>query len=82
MNAIRTAALLAALAAALPAAAAHEDGNEYIKENGYKGPATCEECHPGTAKAVTQTVHWTHRSSVPNVGGVDPRKPTGMYCPP
>ena len=29
MNAIRTAALLAALAAALPAAAAHEDGNEY-----------------------------------------------------
>lgn len=79
MNAIRTAALLATLAAALPAAAAHEDGSEYIKENGYKGPATCEECHPGTAKAVTQTVHWTHRSSVPNVSGVDPKKPTGMY---
>jgi hypothetical protein len=77
MNPIRIAALLAALIAAAPAAAEH-GGNDEIRKNGYKGPQTCEECHPGSAKAVTQSVHWTHDSKVTNVEGIDPKQPHGM----
>ncbi|GEJ56021.1 cytochrome c3 family protein [Anaeromyxobacter diazotrophicus] len=84
--------LLAALAAgpalAAPAAApdsaakpakkpAHPD-NDYIKEHGYDGPRTCEVCHPGTAKAFLETVHWKHASKVPNVKGLDPKREYGM----
>ena len=77
-------ALLLALFAAAPAAATEarptveHSGNDYIKQNGYAGPKTCEECHAGAAKAVTQTVHWTHDSKVTNVDGLDPAKKHGM----
>lgn len=77
MNALRTAALLVAVAAAAPALAEH-GGNDEIRKNGYKGPQTCEECHPGSAKAVTQSVHWTHDSKVTNVDGLDPKQNHGM----
>jgi hypothetical protein len=77
MNAIRPAALALALALAGPAAAEHS-GNDEIRKNGYKGPQTCEECHPGSAKAMTQSVHWTHDSKVTNVDGLDPKQNHGM----
>ncbi len=64
--------------AAKPAAPAEHPGNDYIKENGYQGPATCENCHAGTAKAFLDTVHWKHSSKVTNVEGVDPKKEMGM----
>jgi hypothetical protein len=70
-------ALLAAVAAS-PALAAEHPGNDYIRQNGYAGPKTCEECHPGTAKAFTGTVHWTHASKVPNVDNLDPKQTYGM----
>ncbi|MGB8930360.1 MAG: cytochrome c3 family protein [Anaeromyxobacteraceae bacterium] len=77
MNVIRTAALLLAVAAASPAAAEH-GGNAEIRKNGYKGPQTCEQCHEGTAKAFTGTVHWKHSSKIPNVDGLDPKQEYGM----
>lgn len=67
-----------AAAAPAPAPAKEHPGNDYIKQNGYAGPATCEECHPGTAKAFLGTVHWKHASKVPNVEGVDPSREYGM----
>ncbi len=83
----RTALLLAALAAA-PALAAEAPppakpggehaGNDYVRENGYKGPKTCEECHPGTSKAFLGTVHWKHASKVTNVDNLDPKVEYGM----
>jgi hypothetical protein len=86
MNAPRIAALLVALTAAAGTAAAdakakapaEHPGNDYIKQNGYAGPKTCEECHPGTAKAFTDTVHWKHTSKIPNVDGLDPKQEYGM----
>jgi len=77
MNALRPAAALLALALAAPAAAEH-GGNDVIRKNGYEGPATCEECHPGSARAVIRSVHWTHDSEVTNVDGLDPRQRHGM----
>jgi len=68
---------LACLAAS-PAMAKEHPGKEAIGKNGYKGPATCEECHPGTAKAFLETVHWKHASKVSNVEGLDPNKEYGM----
>jgi nitrate/TMAO reductase-like tetraheme cytochrome c subunit len=53
-------------------------GKEVIEQNGYKGPATCEECHPGKAKEFLTTVHWKHASPVKNVEGLDPKKEYGM----
>ncbi len=73
----RTLALAAALAAA-PALAAEHPGNDVIREKGYKGPETCEECHPGTAKAFLGTVHWKHASKVTNVDNLDPKLEYGM----
>ncbi|WP_242395154.1 cytochrome C [Anaeromyxobacter oryzisoli] len=82
LGAIAVAAAAPAMAASAPAKAApaakEHPGNDYIKQNGYKGPSTCEECHPGTAKAFLGTVHWKHASKVPNVEGVDPSKEYGM----
>jgi hypothetical protein len=84
MIAFRRLAFLLALAGAVPALAAdakgpvEHPGNDYIKQNGYAGPKTCEECHPGTAKAFTGTVHWKHASKVTNVDGLDPKKEYGM----
>jgi hypothetical protein len=66
-------------AAKAPAAAAEEHpGNDTIREKGYAGPQTCEECHPGTAKAFLGTVHWKHASKVTNVEGLDPAQEYGM----
>ena len=53
-------------------------GREYIEKNGYKGPATYEECHAGTAKQFLRTVHWKHASKVTNVDGLDPNMEYGM----
>jgi hypothetical protein len=75
-NLSRTLALAAALAAG-PALAEHP-GNDVIREKGYQGPKTCEECHPGTAKAFLGTVHWKHASRVTNVDNLDPRQEYGM----
>lgn len=89
---LRTLSLAAALAAApalagaaeaparprLPAPAGEHPGREEILKNGYQGPATCEQCHPGTAKAFLSTVHWKHASKVDNVEGLDPQVEYGM----
>ena len=53
-------------------------GREYIAQNGYNGPATCETCHPGTAKEFLGTVHWKHASKVDNVENLDPKQEYGM----
>jgi len=81
---LRTLALLAVLAAA-PAARAEEkqapkehEGKQDILKGGYEGPQTCEQCHPGVAKAFLQTVHWKHASKVPNVDHLDPKVEYGM----
>ncbi len=58
--------------------AADHPGKESIEKNGYKGPETCEECHPGTTKGFLQSVHWKHASKVNNVEGLDPKKEYGM----
>jgi hypothetical protein len=65
---------------AAPAAAAKAEhpGNETIAKDGYKGPETCEECHPGTAKAFLETVHWKHASKVSGVENTDPKREYGM----
>jgi len=69
--------MVACLASA-PAMAKDHPGKEAIEKNGYKGPATCEECHPGTAKGFLESVHWKHASKVSNVEGLDPKKEYGM----
>lgn len=69
--------MVACLASA-PAMAKDHPGKEAIEKNGYKGPATCEECHPGTAKGFLDSVHWKHASKVNNVEGLDPNKEYGM----
>jgi nitrate/TMAO reductase-like tetraheme cytochrome c subunit len=68
---------LGALAAPLVLAGEHP-GRESIEKSGYKGPATCEECHAGKAKEFLSTVHWKHASLVPNVDGLDPTREYGM----
>ncbi len=73
--------MMAALIGLLISSAAlakEHPGKEFIEQNGYKGPATCEECHPGKAKEFLSTVHWKHASKVTNVDGVDPDKEYGM----
>jgi hypothetical protein len=60
------------------AGAAEHPGKEFIKSNGYKGPATCEECHAGKAKEFLGTVHWTHASKVDHVDGIKPDEKVGM----
>ena len=72
------AAALAALLLASSARAAEHEGAAYIRENGYQGPRTCENCHPGAASKFLDTVHWKHASKVPNVEGVDQSKEWGM----
>ena len=67
-----------ALAATTATAASEHPGKESMEKSGYKGPETCEECHPGTAKAFLDTVHWKHASKVSNVDGLDPKKEYGM----
>ncbi|MFH0783470.1 MAG: cytochrome C [Pseudomonadota bacterium] len=54
------------------------EGTEYIQENGYQGPKTCEECHPGTAKAFLETVHWKHASKVDHVDNLKAGQEYGM----
>jgi hypothetical protein len=66
-----------ALTAATATAAEHP-GKQSLAKSGYQGPQTCEECHPGTAKAFLDTVHWKHASKVTNVDGLDPKKEYGM----
>ena len=70
----------AAVLAVLPALAlaGEHPGNEHVRQHGYQGPQTCEECHPGTAKAFLETVHWRHASKVENVDGLDPNVEYGM----
>ncbi|WP_223913374.1 multiheme c-type cytochrome [Geobacter sp. AOG1] len=72
-----TSTLLALLCAAGVWGAEHP-GKSEIEKNGYKGPATCEECHPGTAKTFLDTVHWKHASKVDNVSNLDSKKEYGM----
>ncbi len=83
---VRRAALVAALAAA-PALAHAADAEKAAPEKknphellkvGYQGPASCEQCHPGVAKAFLDTVHWKHASKVTNVDGLDPKLEYGM----
>lgn len=80
------ATLLAALVAAPaparsaepPAQKGEHEGKEEILKSGYQGPATCEQCHDGVAKAFLSTVHWKHASKVPNVDNLDPKVEYGM----
>ncbi|HEY6837887.1 MAG TPA: cytochrome C, partial [Geobacteraceae bacterium] len=75
--ALLLAVVAASTASAAPAAKEHP-GREYIEKTGYKGPETCEECHPDTAKKFLDTVHWKHASKVDNVDNLDPNKEYGM----
>ena len=70
--------VLATLLLAATAFAAEHPGKEYIEKNGYKGPSTCEECHPDSVKKFLDTVHWKHASKVPNVDNIDPNTEYGM----
>jgi hypothetical protein len=72
------AALLGVALAATASIASEHPGKESLEKSGYKGPETCEECHPGTAAAFLGTVHWKHASKVTNVEGLDPKKEYGM----
>ena len=60
------------------AQAAEHPGRAQIEKDGYKGPSTCEECHPGKAKEFLGTVHWKHASKVDNVDNLDPNEEYGM----
>jgi hypothetical protein len=71
-------ALLSVAFMATTSMAIEHPGKEVLEKSGYKGPETCEECHPGTAKAFLDTVHWKHASKVTNVEGLDPNKEYGM----
>ena len=70
--------LAAALAGAPSARAADAQAAHATLKDGYQGPATCEKCHPGVAKAFLDTVHWKHASKVTNVDHLDPRLEYGM----
>jgi hypothetical protein len=70
--------VLAAVLLASTTFAAEHPGREYIEKNGYKGPSTCEECHPGTAKKFLDTVHWKHASTATNVDNLESGKEYGM----
>nr|WP_320131096.1 hypothetical protein [uncultured Holophaga sp.] len=70
--------LAALLVACLPLVATEHSGKEYIQENGYEGPATCEVCHPGKASEFLKTVHWKHASRVSRVENLEPRLEYGM----
>jgi len=76
-NKVMTALLLGMLVASAASAKEHP-GKEFIEQNGYKGPVTCEECHPGKTREFLSTVHWKHASRVTNVEGIDPQKEYGM----
>src|SRR5512144_1124884 len=76
-----TAAVTATLVAVLDASgawAAEHPGRGQIEKEGYRGPSTCEACHPGKAKEFLGTVHWKHASKVDNVDNVDPKAEYGM----
>lgn len=73
-----TAVVLGFTLAAHAAIAAEHPGKETLGKNGYQGSESCEECHPGTAAAFLNTVHWKHASHVTNVEGLDPKQEYGM----
>ncbi len=76
-----TPALASAEEASKPEPQAKKDPHAGLKDalkDGYQGPATCEKCHPGVAKAFLDSVHWKHASKVPNVDGIDPNVEYGM----
>jgi hypothetical protein len=70
--------LLAVMALSSSALGKDHPGRDSIEKSGYNGPATCEECHPGTARKFLDTVHWKHASKVTNVDNLDPQKEYGM----
>ena len=72
------AALLTVTLVATSSIAKEHPGKESLAKSGYHGPETCEECHPGSAAAFLDTVHWKHASRVSNVDGLDPKKEYGM----
>jgi hypothetical protein len=79
MNKMTITAALTGLALVATAALAGEHpGKASIQQNGYQGPKTCEQCHPGSAKTFLDSVHWKHASKVTNVEGLDPKKEYGM----
>lgn len=74
----KIATTLAALLCAASAQGAEHPGKSQIEKDGYKGPSTCEACHPGKAKEFLGTVHWKHASKVDNVDNLDPKLEYGM----
>ncbi len=76
LNVVAVIVLSAVMACA--ATAAEHPGREFMEQNGYQGPSTCESCHPGTARAILSTVHWKHASIVTNVEGLDAKTEYGM----
>ena len=76
-SSIATAAL-AIFLGTVPAWGGEHPGKESIQKNGYQGPSTCEECHPGKAREFLGTVHWKHASKVDNVENLDPKQEYGM----
>ncbi|BDG09172.1 cytochrome C [Anaeromyxobacter paludicola] len=77
-NLARLGAALAALIWAGGARAGEHPGRAQIEKDGYRGPSTCEACHPGKAKEILGTVHWKHASKVDNVEHLDPKVEHGM----
>jgi hypothetical protein len=75
---LTTVLLCLALATTAATAAKEHPGKEALAKSGYLGSESCEECHPGTAKAFLGTVHWKHASKVSNVEGLDPKQEYGM----
>lgn len=73
------AAAPASPASAPTATASEHPGKSFIEQNGYEGPATCENCHPGKAAEFLDTVHWKHRSKLHTVKGMKADKEYGMY---
>jgi hypothetical protein len=70
--------LLASVTLVSQTLAKEHPGKEFVEKNGYKGPQTCEECHPGTARNFLSTVHWTHAAKIANVDNLDPTQEYGM----
>ena len=75
---VKLGSVLVALLCAGVTRAGEHPGRAQIEKEGYKGPATCEECHPGKAKEFLGTVHWKHASKVTNVENLQPGVEYGM----
>src|SRR5512133_4192329 len=78
MSGTMVAMVLGCVLLATAVQAKEHPGKEQILKDGYKGPVTCEECHPGKAKEFLGKVHWKHASKVDHVDNINPAEEYGM----